>query len=305
MLKSISKSITVSRKMTFEKKLSLFLTLIFLFSIIIGGFYNYFLYNHLLKIDIFNFITTYDLIFSWISNEKLIIDFLIVSFVFIFMLNSNDSKEYAKYFKIKYLYIFVPICFFSYFLLLFFYYIYNIGFLYYFIAKLLLLLLILSLTLILVIKVQELFLFHLTIIIIMFISLFISLKQNTFYLYDDLEFDLYLNSYNVNLIRGNNIDNCKFNYQLIGTTTSNSIFLVTDISNFFVDNNSNTINYEAILGHTEKDKRIEILNNNNISRMKHINIDYFKNIKDKNRDKNKERKDIDRINHLYKDCINN
>lgn len=287
--------------MNFEKQLSLFISLIFSFAIIIGGFYNYFLYNVQLDIEIFNFITTYDLIFTWISNKELIIDFLSVIFIFILLIYKDYLNQISIQIKTKTLYLAIFICIILGNYLLFCYSKdYNFSCL--FGSKLFLLFMLILSVIIMIRYATKLILVYLFIIIIMLSHMFFSIKNTAFFIYDDLKFNLYMNSYNLELIQGNNVNNCKFNYQLIGTTTTHSIFLVTDISSFFIYN-STEANLGSILDHTENEKIIEIFNNSNISRMKYMNIDLIKDIGEKKSFDSE--KLIKKINYLYKDCMHN
>lgn len=70
---------------------------LFIYAIIIGFFYNLTYYNYGFKIDIFNYIEVNDLIFSWISNSKIltiIICFTIAFFLLVYRLNFQRQTSY-------------------------------------------------------------------------------------------------------------------------------------------------------------------------------------------------------------------
>lgn len=94
--------IEIFLKKLFNKENFIYYTGLFFFiGLVIGTAYNYLLYNLLFGVDIFNYVDPIDLIFSWISNMNIILPFVsVVIYFYIIHLITSISIE-NKLFSFK------------------------------------------------------------------------------------------------------------------------------------------------------------------------------------------------------------
>lgn len=73
-----------------------FLSRIFIYSIIIGFFYNLTYYSHF-KLNIFDYVNTYDLIFSWIGSTEVFFIVLLLTIIYIYHANKEKLENELFY----------------------------------------------------------------------------------------------------------------------------------------------------------------------------------------------------------------